>query len=339
LLVTVNLDHVVTLARDAAFRDAYANAWLITADGMPVYLYARARGVNVPERVTGADLCPVLLDRLAPGTSRLFIMPSSAATAARIEEALLARGFAPEALRFVVPPFGFEDDPAAAAALAGDVATHRTTHLFLGLGAPKSEIWANRHRGMLGDCYVLAFGAGLDFYAGTKPRAPSALRRIGLEWVWRLASEPRRLARRYLVRSWWFLWLVLADIAGSPPPAGGDGVLVVDDDCVREAGDWVAAVRGNARFTAIDHARAIASLDGHPFEEAHDPRCSHGGSLHRGRRRRCAMDRRTPSLARHRSPLRLRTPDRAGSADPAARHRLRRRIAADGRPRRRHRRV
>lgn len=223
LLVTANLDHVVTLARDAAFRDAYANAWLITADGMPVYLYARARGLNVPERVTGADLCPVLLDRLAPGTSRLFIMPSSAATAARIEEALLARGFAPEALRFVVPPFGFEDDPAAAAALAGDVATHRTTHLFLGLGAPKSEIWANRHRGMLGDCYVLAFGAGLDFYAGTKPRAPSALRRIGLEWVWRLASEPRRLARRYLVRSWWFLWLVLADIAGSPPPAGGDG--------------------------------------------------------------------------------------------------------------------
>ena len=61
LLVTANLDHVVTLARNARFRAAYDNAWLVTADGMPVYLYARGRGVDVTERVTGADLCPVLL--------------------------------------------------------------------------------------------------------------------------------------------------------------------------------------------------------------------------------------------------------------------------------------
>ncbi len=212
LLVTANLDHIVTLATNARFRAAYNNAWLVTADGMPVYLYARGRGVDVPERVTGADLCPLLLDRLAPETSRLFFMPSSPASAERIERRLLARGFKTDALRSVVPPLGFEADPSLAATLARTVAAHRPTHLFLGVGAPKSEIWANEHRGMLGDCHVLAFGASLDFYAGTKVRSPAILRRVGLEWAWRLATEPRRLYRRYLINSWRFLWLVAADL-------------------------------------------------------------------------------------------------------------------------------
>jgi N-acetylglucosaminyldiphosphoundecaprenol N-acetyl-beta-D-mannosaminyltransferase len=74
----------------------------------------------------------------------------------------------------------------------------------------------HRHRHELPDCYGFGFGAGLDFHAGTKRRAPKLLRRIGAEFLWRVATEPRRLARRYFVSSWGFLAAVALDLAGRP---------------------------------------------------------------------------------------------------------------------------
>lgn len=211
VIVTTNLDHVVQLSRNAAFRNAYRRAWVVTADGMPVYLYARLRGANLPCRLTGADLFARLITLLSPERHRCFFVLSSDEIARRIETALYARGFSHEQLAFRVPPWGFERDEAYSAALAGEIRTHHATHLFFGLGSPKSEIWADRYRNAIGDCYVLSVGAALDFFAGTKRRAPIALQRSGLEWAWRLAQEPRRLFRRYFVDSWTFLWLAAAD--------------------------------------------------------------------------------------------------------------------------------
>ncbi|MGY2051401.1 WecB/TagA/CpsF family glycosyltransferase [Methylobacterium sp. JK268] len=219
VVATANLDHVVQLSRNAAFRDAYRRAWVVTADGMPVYLYARLRGAKLPGRLTGADLFARLMTMLAPERHRCFFMAPSEETARRIEAALLARGFSPDQLAFRVPPLGFDADEAYSRALAEAIRAHRPTHLFLGVGSPKSEIWSHRYRGMIGDCYVLNVGAALDFFSGTKRRAPVALQRAGLEWAWRVASEPRRLFHRYFVASWRFLWLVAADVAHPAPDA------------------------------------------------------------------------------------------------------------------------
>jgi N-acetylglucosaminyldiphosphoundecaprenol N-acetyl-beta-D-mannosaminyltransferase len=90
----------------------------------------------------------------------------------------------------------------------------QTTHLLLGVGAPRSEIWADRYRDELGDCYVLSVGAGLEFFAQTKRRAPSWMRRVGLEWLWRLGQDPRRLWRRYLIGSFGFVRAITHDLAG-----------------------------------------------------------------------------------------------------------------------------
>lgn len=214
VVVTANLDHVVTLSRSPEFRRAYGRAAVVTADGMPVYLYAKLRGLPVPGRVTGADLCWRILDGVAPGRHRLFFIVSTVAVAASIRSEMLRRGFSPAELAFRVPPPGFETDAAATGEMASSIAGHGTTHLFLGVGSPKSEIWTDTVRDRIGDCYVLNFGAGLEYFAGTRARAPRILRDSGLEWAWRLAAEPKRLFRRYLVHSWRFLWVVGLDLSG-----------------------------------------------------------------------------------------------------------------------------
>ena len=211
-IYTANVDHVARLHRDAEFRAAYDQAWAVTADGAPVYVYARLRGSHLPSRVTGSGLVVGVMAGLEPGRHRCFFAPSSAETAKLIRERLLARGFDDDSIEIVVPPFGFERDAAYSAALAERIRQHGTTHLFLGVGAPKSEIWLSRYRADLGDCYALCAGAGLDMLVGTKRRAPALLQRVGFEWLWRLALEPRRLFRRYFIDSWTFVSAIHSDL-------------------------------------------------------------------------------------------------------------------------------
>lgn len=214
VVATANLDHVVNLSRSAVFRTAYQKAWVVTADGMPVFLYARLRGVSVPRRVTGSDLCRQILAAVRPDRHKLFFIVSSRETADRLAQQMRVLGFAPEAVSFRVPPFGFEKDEPYGRNVAGEIEAHGTTHLFVGLGSPKSELWTDAFRDLFGDCYVLNFGAGLDYCAGTRTRAPKLMQITGLEWAWRLGCEPKRLAARYLINSWRFLWLVGRDLAG-----------------------------------------------------------------------------------------------------------------------------
>jgi len=96
--------------------------------------------------------------------------------------------------------------------LAEAIREHGTTHLFFGLGAPKSEVWIHENRHLLGDTYALAVGASLDFYVGLRKRAPIWMRNYGLEWSWRVMMEPRRLFKRYFVESWFGIWTVAMDL-------------------------------------------------------------------------------------------------------------------------------
>jgi N-acetylglucosaminyldiphosphoundecaprenol N-acetyl-beta-D-mannosaminyltransferase len=211
-IVTANVDHVVQLRRNPEFREAYANAWQITIDGTPVFLYAKLKGLRRPFRVTGSDLVPKLLPNLPPNAARCFFIASNSATVERLNIYLRSRGFPPDAVGWDVPPFGFEHDPDYSTKLADRIREHGTTHLFVGVGSPKSEIWAHRHCEALGSCYVLNIGASLDFVVGTARRAPVWVQRIGFEWFWRFAQEPRRLYRRYFIDSWAFLAAMRDDL-------------------------------------------------------------------------------------------------------------------------------
>ena len=203
LVVTMNLDHVVTLQRSEKFRTAYDHAYTATIDGSPVALVAKMKGQDIP-RITGTDLLVSMLDRLDPHRHRLFFVVSREETGARLQDYLNDRGFAPEGLAYVSPPFGVENDPKASLELAQKIKAHGTTHLIFGIGAPKSEIWIDQWREHLGDLYGFCFGSGPDFIVGLASRAPKLFQDLGAEWLWRLLTEPGRLWKRYLINSWPF---------------------------------------------------------------------------------------------------------------------------------------
>lgn len=215
MVVTANTDHIVQLRHNAEFRAAYGSAWAATIDGTPVLLYARLKGARALARITGADLVSVLIPALSPRRQRCFFVVSTAETAERLGADLQSRGFPAETMGFEVPPRRFEDDVEYGNALAKRIEGHRATHLFLGVGAPKSEVWAHRHRNRLGDCYVLCVGTALDFHVGLRRRAPVFIRHCGLEWLWRFGQEPRRLFNRYFVRSWGVLGAIREDLLAS----------------------------------------------------------------------------------------------------------------------------
>ncbi|MGK2908826.1 MAG: WecB/TagA/CpsF family glycosyltransferase [Sphingobium sp.] len=212
LVVTANVDHVVQLRQNPGLQAAYAHAWRRTIDGFPVYLYARARGVGVEEKVTGADLFPILMERFDAARHRPFFVCADEGIAQGLKRWLIARGMSAEAIGYAVPPFRFEQDEAYSDWLANAIRTHRTTHLLFGVGCPKSEIWIDRHRDKVGDVYACAVGAALAFFTGFLTRAPYPVRRAGFEWLWRALQEPNRLLKRYFFHSWGFVAAVADDL-------------------------------------------------------------------------------------------------------------------------------
>jgi N-acetylglucosaminyldiphosphoundecaprenol N-acetyl-beta-D-mannosaminyltransferase len=194
---TPNVDHVVKASRNPAFRDAYSRVSVSLADGMPLIWASRLLGCPLPERVAGSDMLMPLLDLAARRQWRVYLLggaPGVAEQAARLMS---------EKMGIVVA--GWDDsrigmdgsDP-------GDATIHRAHAarpdlVFVALGPPKQELWIDRARPHLGSAVSLGVGASLDFLVGKVHRAPRWMANSGLEWLYRLLQEPRRLWRRYLV--------------------------------------------------------------------------------------------------------------------------------------------
>jgi N-acetylglucosaminyldiphosphoundecaprenol N-acetyl-beta-D-mannosaminyltransferase len=193
---TPNVDHVVMAESDAAFREAYANASLSLADGQPLVWASRLLGSPVPERVSGSDLLGPLLARAGERGWRVFLVGGAPGCAKAAAERFVAA--------YRVQIAGIEDgridlaQGAASEALIERIREARPHLVLVALGAPKQELWIAARRERIAPAVSLGIGAALDFAAGAVRRAPGWMRRAGLEWLYRLAQEPRRLARRYL---------------------------------------------------------------------------------------------------------------------------------------------
>lgn len=196
---TPNVDHVVKAERDAELRAAYAEAELSLADGMPLVWASRLLGAPLPERVAGSDLVLPLAARAAQRGWRVYLVGGAPGDAARAAE-VLAQAPGVEIAGVDAPLLDLSPAGAGAARAAAERVRAARPHLVLAaFGAPKQELWIHRHRELLRPAVVLGVGASLAFVAGTLPRAPRWMSRAGLEWLHRLAREPRRLWRRYLV--------------------------------------------------------------------------------------------------------------------------------------------
>ncbi|HWG04178.1 MAG TPA: WecB/TagA/CpsF family glycosyltransferase [Beijerinckiaceae bacterium] len=195
-LFTLNLDHLVKRRADAAFRMAYGRATFVTADGAPIAALARLGGVRI-ERVTGADLVLPLCAAAAEQRLPVYLFGSSHETLKRAAADLVNRFPALDICGLEAPAQGF--DPLSASAQdAGERIIRSGAKLcFVALGAPKQELFADRMVAASGGIGFVCIGAALDFLASAQVRAPSILRQLGLEWAWRLFSDPRRMAMRY----------------------------------------------------------------------------------------------------------------------------------------------
>ena len=197
IVVTPNVDHMLRLRSDRAFRSAYATASLVLTDGMPLVWVSRLGNMPLPGRVAGADLVePVLAEAERKDCSVFFLgpMPETLKLALRRCALDFPR------LRIAgahAPPLDFEHDMTEDAACVSAICDARPDIVFLALGTPKQELWIARHRKELDFGVALCVGAGIDYFAGVQRRCPKFLARIGAEWIWRLLSEPKRLGRRY----------------------------------------------------------------------------------------------------------------------------------------------
>ena len=195
-VATLNLDHVVKLQKDAAFRKAYTAQTHVTADGRPIVWLSNYVNDDVA-LVTGSDLVQPLMERCAALGAPVAFFGSSDAVLAAAAKSLKARFGALNIVASIAPPMGFDPGSAAADDMIDALKQSGAAVCFLALGAPKQEIFAARAYAAAPDMGFVSIGAGLDFIAGTQTRAPKIVRAFAAEWLWRLLRNPGRLAARY----------------------------------------------------------------------------------------------------------------------------------------------
>ncbi|HTU84580.1 MAG TPA: WecB/TagA/CpsF family glycosyltransferase [Solirubrobacteraceae bacterium] len=202
VVVTPNINHLHLVQTSPEAREAIERADLQLADGWPIVAASRILRQPLPGRVAGIDLVQRLVDG-EPGF-KVAILGGPADAAARLadrarlhNDVVLVDGLGP----------GW-DSRERRSRLAQRVADASPDLTLLGIGAPQQEILAHELNELVAGP-IICCGAAIEVLAGVRPRAPRALRRLGLEWAFRLAIEPRRLARRYLVAGSTYLWLLV----------------------------------------------------------------------------------------------------------------------------------
>ena len=187
-IVTANPEIVLHSREDAAYAAAVNGADLVLADGVGDLYAARLLKTPLPERVAGSDLTPRLLSRLAERGGSVFLYGARPGVAERAGEAL--RSSCP-GLRIAGTENGYISDETA---LFTALDKEQPDLLLLGLGVPRQELWMARNRQRT-NAVMIGVGGLLDVFAGDIPRAPEAWQRLGLEWLYRLLREPKRIKR------------------------------------------------------------------------------------------------------------------------------------------------
>ena len=208
-VVTPNVDHTVLLQQRQDLRDAYDDAALVLADGWPVVAASRLVGKPLPERVPGSDLVPLLMQAASPPRPlRVFLLGAAPGVGERAARNIRRQWPGTDIVGIYSPPLGFEKDEGENNKILYLVEQTEPDLLVVGLGAPKQELWVHAHRDRLKAKVALCVGATIDFLAGEKARAPRWLQRLGLEWLHRMLSDPRRLVQRYVRDAWIFPGIV-----------------------------------------------------------------------------------------------------------------------------------
>jgi N-acetylglucosaminyldiphosphoundecaprenol N-acetyl-beta-D-mannosaminyltransferase len=214
--MAINVAKLVTMKEDDQLRASVERCELVTADGQPVVWASRLLGDPVPCRVAGIDLMEQLLARAARKGYRVYIL---GATAEVLDRAVRRMRTELPDLQLAGCHDGYYADEKEAE-LAASIAVSRPDILFVAMSSPRKEYFLARHGRAIGAPFVMGVGGAIDVYAGVVQRAPILMQRLGLEWLFRLVQEPRRLAKRYTTTNVLFLLMLSRELISRRSTSG-----------------------------------------------------------------------------------------------------------------------
>jgi N-acetylglucosaminyldiphosphoundecaprenol N-acetyl-beta-D-mannosaminyltransferase len=199
-VVTPNVDHVCLAEERADLVLAYQKAALSLADGMPLLWLAKAMRTPLPQKISGSDLLVPLCRQAAQKGHRVYLLGGADGAGEGAARALKSACPGLVVAGIDAPPMGFERDAAKNGQVLQKIRDAKADLVLVALGCPKQELWMADHVEQYAPAVALGIGASLDFLAGKVRRAPAWMSNSGLEWLYRLLQEPKRMAGRYLVR-------------------------------------------------------------------------------------------------------------------------------------------
>jgi N-acetylglucosaminyldiphosphoundecaprenol N-acetyl-beta-D-mannosaminyltransferase len=215
-VVTPNVDHAVLLQENEGLQAAYSDAHMILADGHPIVWASRLLRKPLPERVPGSELVPKVFTRFNSGgdSLKVFLLGAGPGVAERAAENMKEEWPRVHTVGIYSPPMGFEKDENETQIILDKIAECAPDVVVVGLGAPKQEIWVHQNYDRMLCKAAFCVGATIDFLAGEKKRAPVWMQKVGVEWLHRMLSEPKRLVKRYAKDAWVFPQLVVRQMFG-----------------------------------------------------------------------------------------------------------------------------
>lgn len=211
VVFTPNVDHLVKLQGDKEFLQIYQMADYRVCDSKILFYVSKFLGMPLKEKISGSDLFPDFYQYHRHNDEiKIFLLGAERGVAQKAREKINAKVGRNIVVAAYSPSFGFEKNEEECLEIVDMINRSGATVLAIGVGAPKQEKWIMRYKYLLPNIKIfLAIGATIDFEAGKVSRSPKWMSELGLEWFYRLLSEPRRLWKRYLVEDVSFFWLVL----------------------------------------------------------------------------------------------------------------------------------
>jgi N-acetylglucosaminyldiphosphoundecaprenol N-acetyl-beta-D-mannosaminyltransferase len=216
VVFTPNVDHLIKLQYDRDFYEAYNKSSYRVCDSQILMYASKFLGTPLKEKISGSDLFPAFYMYHKDNENiKIFLLGAAVGIAKQAQEKInekIGREIVVEALS---PSFGFENNEEECETIIDRINKSGATVLAIGVGSPKQEKWLVKYKSKLTHVKILlGVGATIDFEAGCKARSPKWMSEVGVEWLYRLLSEPRRLWKRYLIEGLPFFRLILEQKLG-----------------------------------------------------------------------------------------------------------------------------
>lgn len=210
IVLTPNVDHLMKLQNNKDFYCVYQEADYIVCDSKILLYVSKLLGTPIKEKISGSDLFPAFYNYYKNYEAiKIFLLGGTGETTKKAQDKINFNTGRDIVIASYSPPFGFEKDEQECQKIVELINKSGATVLAIGVGAPKQEFWIYKYKHQLKNVKIfLAIGATINFEAGDVKRAPKWMSEVGLEWLYRLSCEPRRLWKRYLIDSLPFIWLI-----------------------------------------------------------------------------------------------------------------------------------